>query len=217
MRKAVCLLSGGPDSAVAAAAAKREGYEVYCLSFDYGQIASKEIRSAKLVAKKLGTKEHKIVDLSVLKDLYGSGVTALTDEKMKMPEKFEPSVIVPFRNGILISIAAGYAAAIGADAIYYGAQKDDAPFYPDCRPEFVEAISEAISRGTDSKIVVKNPLANMKKFEVIMLATKLKVPLELTWSCYLNGNVHCGRCESCKNRKKAFKAAKVKDPTKYAV
>jgi len=216
MKKAVCLLSGGPDSAVASAAAKREGYEIYCLSFDYGQIASNELESARLVAKKLGAKEHKTVDLSVLKNIYGSGVTALTDKKMKMPEKFEQSVIVPFRNGILISIATGYASAIGAEAIYYGAQMDDAPFYPDCRPEFAEAISEAISRGTDSKIVVKNPLAHMKKFEVILLATKLGVPLELTWSCYLNGEVHCGRCESCKNRKNAFKAAGVRDPTEYA-
>jgi 7-cyano-7-deazaguanine synthase len=215
MRKAICLLSGGPDSAVAVAVAKRKGYDIYCLSFDYGQIASKEIKSAKLVAKKLGAKEHKIVDLSVLKDLYGSGVTALTDKKMKMPEKFEPSVIVPFRNGILISIAAGYAAAIGAEAIYYGAQKDDAPFYPDCRPEFAEAISTAITRGTDLNIVVKNPLAKLTKAGVMKLAKKLKVPLELTWSCYLNGDVHCGHCESCKNRKNAFRAAGVEDPTKY--
>jgi 7-cyano-7-deazaguanine synthase len=216
MKKAVCLLSGGPDSAVATAVAKRDGYGIYCISFDYGQIASKEIESAEAIAKKLGAKEHKILDISILNEIYGPGVTSLMDKKMKMPEKFESSVIVPFRNGILISIAAGYASAIGADAIYYGAHKDDAPFYPDCRPEFVKAISDAIFRGTESKITVKNPLAGMKKAEIMKLAAELGVPLELTWSCYLNGKLHCGRCESCRNRKNAFRAAGIKDPTKYA-
>jgi 7-cyano-7-deazaguanine synthase len=215
MKKAVCLLSGGPDSATAAAVAKRDGYEVHCLAFDYGQIASKELESAKLVSRKLGMKEFRIIDLSILKGLYGSGVTALIDAGMKMPEKFEPSVIVPFRNGIMLSIAAGYAAAIGADAIYYGAQKGDSPFYPDCRKDFADAMTDAISCGTGLNIKVKNPLADLEKAEVTKLAVKIKVPLELTWSCYLNGKLHCGRCESCRNRKMAFKAAGMDDPTEY--
>jgi 7-cyano-7-deazaguanine synthase len=214
--KAVCLVSGGPDSAVAAAIAKKEGYELYCLSFNYGQIASKELESAKKITKALGAKEHRVVDISFLKDLYGSGVTALLDEGIPMPERFEQSVIVPFRNGIFLSIAAGYAAAIGADAIFYGAQGDDARFYPDCRQEFVSAISKAISSGTESKLSVRNPLADKTKADVIKLAVKFKVPLELTWSCYLNLKVHCGRCESCRNRKRAFEEAGIKDPTKYA-
>jgi 7-cyano-7-deazaguanine synthase len=215
MKKAVCLLSGGPDSAAAAAVARRESYDVYCLSFDYGQIASKEIESAKKVAKAIGVKKHKIIDISFLKDLYGPGVTALTDRKMSMPEKFEPSVIVPFRNGILLAIAAGYAASIGAEAIFYGPQQGDAGFYPDCRQEFVDAMSQAIKRGTDLKIEVKNPLGKKPKSEVLKLAIRLGVPLELTWSCYLNGKFHCGQCESCKNRIRAFKDAGIKDPTRY--
>ncbi|MEW6593064.1 MAG: 7-cyano-7-deazaguanine synthase QueC [Candidatus Hadarchaeota archaeon] len=214
MKKAVCLLSGGPDSATAAAVAKRDGYEVHCLTFDYGQIAPRELESAKLVAKKLGVK-FRTIDLSSIKGLYGSGVTALTDAKMKMPERFEPSVIVPFRNGIMLSIAAAYAAAIGAGAIYYGAQKDDSPFYPDCRSDFADAMSNAISCGTGLKIRVKNPLARLGKADVIRLAAETKVPLELTWSCYLNGPLHCGRCESCRNRKKAFREAGMEDPTEY--
>jgi 7-cyano-7-deazaguanine synthase len=213
--KAVCLVSGGPDSAVAAAMAKKGGYDLYFLSFDYGQIATKELESAKKIAKALGAKEHRVVDISFLKDLYGSGVTALLDEDIPMPERFEQSVIVPFRNGILLSIAAGYAAAIRANAIFYGAQGDDARFYPDCRQEFVSAISQAISSGTESKLTVRNPLVNRTKAEVIKLAVKLKVPLELTWSCYINLKAHCGRCESCRNRKLAFKEARVKDPTIY--
>lgn len=213
--KAVCLVSGGPDSAVAAAIARKEGYELYCLSFNYGQIATKELESAKKMAKALGAREYRVVDISFLRDLYGSGVTALLDEDMPMPEKFEQSVIVPFRNGILLSIAAGYAAAIGADAIFYGAQGDDARFYPDCRREFVSAISKAISSGTESKLTVRNPLGDKTKAEVIKLAVELGVPLELTWSCYLNLKAHCGRCESCRNRKRAFREAGIKDPTTY--
>ncbi len=214
--KAVCLLSGGPDSATAAAIAKREGYKLYYLSFNYGQIATKEIESAKKIAKALGAKEHRIVDISFIRELYGPGVTALIDKHMPMPKKFERSVIVPFRNGILLSIAAGYAAAIGAEAIFYGAQGSDARFYPDCRQEFVSNISRAISSGTESKLAVRNPLGNKTKAEVIKLAVKLGVPLELTWSCYLNGKFHCGRCESCRNRRSAFAEAGVKDSTTYA-
>lgn len=214
--KAVCLLSGGPDSATVAAVAKSEGYELYCLSFDYGQIATKEIESAKKIAEALGAKEHHVIDISFLRKLYGPGVTALLDERMFMPEKFERSIIVPFRNGILLSIAAGYAAAVGAEAIFYGAQGDDARFYPDCKQEFVSAIARAISLGTGSKPTVRNPLADKTKAEVIKLAVELGVPLELTWSCYLNRELHCGRCESCQNRRRAFQEAGIKDPTRYA-
>jgi len=214
--KAVCLVSGGPDSAVAAAIAKHEGYELYCLTFNYGQIATKELESAKKIAKALGAKKHRIVDITFLKDLYGPGVTALLDENMPMPKGFEQSVIVPFRNGILLSIAAGYAMAIGADVIFYGAQGDDAKFYPDCRQGFVSAISRAISSGTESKLTVRNPLGDKTKAEVIKLAVKFGVPLKLTWSCYLNLKTHCGRCESCRNRRRAFEEADVKDPTTYA-
>lgn len=214
--KAICLISGGVDSATAAAIAKSKGYEIYCLSFDYGQIAKRELESAKKIAEALGAKEHRIVDISFMKKLYGPGVTVLIDERMPMPENFEPSVIVPFRNGIMLAIAGGYASSIGADTIFYGPQGDDALNYPDCRKDFVSAMSKAISLGTDSKLEVKNPLANKSKAEVIKLAVKLSVPVELTWSCYLNGELQCGRCESCKNRRNAFKAAGIKDPTKYA-
>ncbi len=214
--KAVCLISGGIDSATAAAIAKREGYELYCLSFNYGQIATNEIESAKKIAEALGAKEHRVVDISFLKQLYGPGATVLLDAQMPMPEKFEQSIIVPFRNGVLLSIAAGYAATIGAEVIFYGAQGNDAPFYPDCRQEFVSAIAQAISLGTESKLTVRTPLTDKKKAEVIKLAVEFGIPLEITWSCYLNREFHCGRCESCQNRKRAFEEAGIKDPTIYA-
>ena len=214
--KAVCLLSGGPDSATAAAIAKREGYDLYCISFDYGQIATKEIQSAEKIAGALSAKEYRVIDISFLKELYGPGVTALLDDQMPMPEKFEQSIIVPFRNGIFLSIAAGYAVSVGAEAIFYGAQGDDARFFPDCKQEFVSAIARAISLGADSKLIIRNPLADKTKAEVIKLAVELEVPLELTWSCYLNRELHCGRCESCQNRRRAFQEAGIKDPTRYA-
>ncbi len=214
MKKAVCLLSGGPDSATVAAIAKKEGYEVHCLSFDYGQIASKELDSARKVSRLIGVK-NKGIDITFLKDIYGPGVTALTDKKMKMPGKFEPSVIVPFRNGILLSIATGYAASIGAEAIFYGPQLGDAPFYPDCRDEFVKAMSNAIKLGTDLNIAVRNPIGKKSKAEVFKLAARLGVPLEQTWSCYLNGKYQCGKCESCRNRINAFKKADIDDRTRY--
>jgi len=214
--KAVCLLSGGPDSAVAAAIARNEGYEIYCLAFDYGQRGRRELESAKKIARFLGAREHMIVDMSSLKRIYGRGVTALTDEGMRMPERFERSVIVPLRNGIMLAVAAGYASAIGADAIFYGAQGDDARFYPDCRNEFATAMEAAIRAGTGEDIKVRNPLVRMKKSDVIRLGVKLGLPLEDTWSCYLGGRLHCGRCESCRNRKRAFREAGVRDPTKYS-
>ncbi|MEM2192354.1 MAG: 7-cyano-7-deazaguanine synthase, partial [Candidatus Hadarchaeales archaeon] len=104
---------------------------------------------------------------------------------------------------------------IGADAIFYGPQLDDAKFYPDCRRKFAAAMTKAIQLGTEKKIEVKNPLAKLPKFKVLKLAKELGVPLEVTWSCYQDGKYHCGRCESCNNRKMAFKKAGIPDPTRY--
>ena len=215
MKKAVCLLSGGPDSATVAAIARREGNEIYCLTFDYGQIAAKEIESAKKLAAELGAKEHRILDISFMRDLYGPGVSSLLDAGMPMPREFDRSLIVPFRNGIMLAIAAGYATTVGAEVIFYGAHGGDASFYPDCREEFVSAIERAAMLGTGAELSIKNPLAKLSKAEVIRLAKELGVPLELTWSCYLNRAKHCGRCESCLNRKRAFEEARVRDPTAY--
>lgn len=211
--KVVVILSGGPDSATLAYKAKSEGHKVYAITFDYGQIAKKEIKCAKIIAEKLGI-EQKIVDLSSLNDVFGS-TTALMDENIPMPSKFESSVIVPFRNAIFLSVAVAYADALGAGKVLYGAQGSDAPFYPDCRKEFFDAFQNAARKGTDSKIEIDAPFHNMEKFEIIKLSAKLGVPLDITWSCYLNNERQCGICESCRNRKKGFKEANIDDPTKY--
>ena len=211
--KFVVILSGGPDSVTLAYKAKSEGYEVYAITFDYGQIAQKEIERAKIIAEKLGI-EQKIVDLSSLYNGFGS-TTALMDDSIPMPSKFEPSVIVPFRNAIFLSVAVAYADAVGASKVLYGAQGSDAPFYPDCRKEFFEAFQTAAQKGTDSQIEIDAPFHSMKKSEIIKLGTKLGVPYEITWSCYLNNEKQCGVCESCRNRKNGFKEANIIDSTKY--
>ena len=211
--KVVVILSGGPDSVTLVYKAKSEGHKVYAITFNYGQIAKIEIECAKRIAEKLGI-EQKIVDLSSLNNVFGS-TTALMDDSIPMPSKFEPSVIVPFRNAIFLSVAVAYADAIGAGKVLYGAQGSDAPFYPDCRKEFFDAFQTAARKGTDSKIEIDAPFHNLKKSQIIKLGSELMVPYEITWSCYLNKEKQCGVCESCRNRKKGFKEANVSDPTKY--
>ena len=211
--KCVIVLSGGPDSAVVAYWAKKEGYKLYPLTFDYGQIAVKETHSAEKIAESLGAKT-KIVDLSALKSVFGD-VTSLCNSDIPLTAEFSQPIIVPFRNAIFLSVAVSYAVSVGADKIYYGAHGSDEPFYPDCRREFYEAFEKAAKLGTGENISIQAPFSGKRKSEVIEEGVKLGVPFELTWSCYREDAKHCGRCESCVNRKKAFKEAGIADQTKY--
>ncbi len=212
-KKCVVVLSGGPDSAVVAYWAKQQGYQIYPITFKYGQIAVKEARSAQRIAEKLGT-STKVIDLSALKEIF-SGSTSLVSREIPLTSEFSSPIIVPFRNAIFLSGAVAYAVTVGASKIFYGAHGSDEPFYPDCRREFYEAFEKAACLGTGEEISIQAPFSGCKKSEVIAEGRKLGVPFELTWSCYLDGEWHCGRCESCVNRKKAFKEADVQDPTKY--
>jgi 7-cyano-7-deazaguanine synthase len=205
-------MSGGVDSSTLAYWAKKR-YGVYGLTFNYGQLAAKETLHAKLVAETLGISLKKI-DLSQLETVF-RGVSPLCDRNMEMPPSFRSTLIVPFRNAIFLAVAVAYAVSIGAKAVFYGAHRSDAPFYPDCRKEFFEAFQEAARSGTATGIVVDAPFHNMAKSEIVKLGKELNVPFELTWSCYLDGDKHCGKCESCVNRKTAFKEAAVEDPTSY--
>ncbi|MEM2001480.1 MAG: 7-cyano-7-deazaguanine synthase QueC [Candidatus Methanomethylicaceae archaeon] len=214
-RKAVVIFSGGPDSTTLLYLTIKRGYRAYPITFDYGQIAKREIEAAKKIAEGLGL-DLKIVDLSVLKEIY-LGATSLVDESMPITKEFSGQLVVPFRNGVMLSFAVAYAQSIGAKYIFYGAQGSDEPYYPDCRESFVRAFQRAARLGTDSKLVIKAPLTKMKKSDVIRLGKELGVPFEMTWSCYKGGERHCGVCESCINRKKAFLEAGVLDPTVYEV
>ena len=212
-KKCVVVLSGGPDSATVAYWAKAQGYTVYPITFNYGQIARKETLAAQKIAETLDTKT-KIIDLSDLKEIF-SGVTSLCNTDIPLTAEFSTPIIVPFRNAIFLSVAVAYAITVSADKIFYGAQGSDEPFYPDCRREFYEAFEKAARLGTCEDITIKAPFSGGKKSDLIEEGAKLGVPFELTWSCYRDGTNHCGKCESCVNRKKAFREAGVKDPTKY--
>jgi len=211
--KCVVVLSGGPDSSTVAYWAKDQGYEVLAMSCKYGQIATKEIECATRVATELGI-SLRVIDLSSLKQIF-SGVTSLVDAKIPLTSSFSGPIIVPFRNAIFLSTAVAYAMAAGATRIFYGAQGSDARYYPDCRKEFYESFQSAARFGTRQDIVIEAPFSEVSKSALLRLGSQLGVPFGLTWSCYLNGQKHCGKCESCINRKKAFAEAGLDDPAEY--
>lgn len=211
--KCVVILSGGPDSSTVAYWAKSEGYDVYGLTYKYGQIATREVEHATLIAGRLEI-PIKLIDLSSLKEIFME-VTSLCDENIEMTPTFSQPIIVPFRNAIFLSIAVAYAVSIGASKIFYGAQGSDEPFYPDCRKEFYKSFETAARLGTGKEIFIEAPFSNIPKSAIIKLGSELSVPFHLTWSCYLNGPKHCGKCESCVNRKNAFKDAGISDPIEY--
>lgn len=211
--KCVVIVSGGPDSSTVAYWAKKEGYDVYGLTFNYGQIATKEVEYARKIAEKLGA-PIKTIDLSSLKEIF-IGVTSLCDENIQMTGTFMEPIIVPFRNAIFLSIAVAYACSIGAMKIFYGAQGSDAQYYPDCRQEFYRSFESTARLGTEKELSIQAPFSDISKSDLIKIGLELGVPFKLTWSCYLNGPKHCGKCESCINRKNAFREGGVVDPTEY--
>jgi 7-cyano-7-deazaguanine synthase len=215
MKKCIVVLSGGPDSATVVYWAKKQGYHVHAITFNYGQIAQIEIRYAANLVKELGI-EHKIIDLSGLNDVY-TGVSSLTDKSIPLTSEFSQPIIVPFRNGIFLAATVAYATSILAEQIFYGAQGSDEQNYPDCRREFYKAFEVAARLGTELMFVIDAPFNDKTKSEILLKGEELGVPFHLTWSCYTNGPIHCGKCESCKNRKNAFREAEIKDLTVYEI
>lgn len=224
VKKAVCLISGGIDSCVTAHLAKKEGYDIYALTFNYGQRHKKETKCAKKIASSLNAKKHVILDI----DLAKFGGSSLTDKSKSIERdhtldeigKTIPSTYVPGRNTIFLSIALAYAESIDADAIYIGVTSTDYSGYPDCRPAYIEAFQKmanlANKRGVEGKpIKISAPLLHMTKSQIIKEGMKLKVPFENTWSCYVGDKKACGRCDSCLLRLKGFKEAGIKDPIEY--
>jgi len=201
--KAIILLSGGLDSTTTLYYALSKGYKCHALIFDYGQRHRRELRSAVAVAKRAS------VAYRVLRIKFPWKGSSLLDRKTKIPKnrKFEgiPSTYVPARNTIFLSFALSNAEAIGAKAIFIGANAIDFSGYPDCRPAFYRAFQKVIEQGTKArKIRVLTPLINMTKAQIIRLGMKLGAPLDLTWSCYAGGNRPCGVCDSCRLRAKGF-------------
>ncbi|HOQ37372.1 MAG TPA: 7-cyano-7-deazaguanine synthase QueC [Acetivibrio sp.] len=218
MKKAVVLLSGGLDSTTCLSVALKDGYEVYPLSFDYGQRHYKELDSAKKVVKYYNIKTHKIVKMGNV------GGSALTDADIDVPDYKGtgeiPVTYVPARNIVFLSYAAGYAEVVDAEAIYIGVNSVDYSGYPDCRPEFIEAFEKVIKVGTKrgvegNAIKIVTPLINLSKAEIIKLAYENNAPLHLTTSCYRGEEKACGVCDSCVLRLKGFKEAGIVDTIEY--
>ena len=218
------LLSGGLDSATAAAIARSEGYELYALSLDYGQRHSRELESASAVARSLGAKTHLVMSL----DLRAFGGSALTDEiDVPLDRGVDdmavgiPVTYVPARNMILLAIALGYAETVGAEDIFIGVSQVDYSGYPDCRREFIDAFETTANLATRAAVEgrarfrVHTPLAFLSKAETVRKGLELGVDYSLTWSCYQGGAKACGRCDSCKLRLAGFAEAHAEDPLQY--
>jgi len=222
LKKAVVIFSGGIDSICTCLYLKSK-YELYGISFSYGQRAKKEIGIAKTFSKILSLKEHKILDISFMKNLYGE-TNVLTSSKDKIPNKFDYSIVVPIRNAIFLSIATAWAFTLNASIVAYGAHKGDKN-YPDCRPSFSKKIEYAfnegeidgIKLGIRKKISIWSPYRKgLSKTDLLKKGSQiLGNKIFNTWSCYDNKKFHCGVCESCNNRKAAFVKSGIVDKTKY--
>ncbi len=219
--KAVIIASGGIDSSTLLYKMVDEGFSVHALTFIYGQRHLKEIKSAEIISHHLGI-EHKVVDISSMNELLqGSALTDTSIDVPEVPEKTEhfdtlKSTIVPNRNAIFLSIAIGYATSIEANHVFFGAHFSDRGVYPDCRKEFVQAFEISERLATDNPdLVIDAPFVNSDKSEIVKLGSELGVPFEETWTCYKGGDIHCGACSSCRERKRAFFESGIEDPTGY--
>lgn len=223
MKRAICLLSGGLDSTTSLAVAQSEGYECFCLSFDYGQRHRQELLAAARVADALRVAEHKTTVI----DLRAFGESALTSDisvpKSRTVDEMEqgiPVTYVPARNTIFLSFALAYAEVRHATDIFIGVNAIDYSGYPDCRPEFIRAFEAMANLATRagvegaSKIRVRTPLQEMTKADIVRTATQLGLDLSLTHSCYDPDDQGrpCGACDSCLLRAKGFEEAGVADP-----
>jgi 7-cyano-7-deazaguanine synthase len=197
----------------------QEGNDQELVSFDYGQRHAKELGYAALAADRLGYR-HTVVSLPHV--LLGS---ALTDGSIEVPlghyaDETMRATVVPNRNAIMLSFATGLAVARGAEAVALGVHAGDHPIYPDCRPEFVQAMNHALQLGTEGFAVpgfhLLAPFVKISKAAIVELGDFLDVPYGDTWSCYQGGDVHCGECGTCVERREAFVRAGVPDPTAYA-
>jgi 7-cyano-7-deazaguanine synthase len=219
MKKAVCIISGGMDSALSAKIAQRSGYEIIALHFNYGQrTEQKELICYRKIATDVEASECYEIDLPFFGQI---GASALTDRRIDVPtgglEEGVPVTYVPFRNGIFLSIAASVAEKHGAEALFIGVVEEDSSGYPDCRESYIEQMQKAINLGTkdETHIEIKMPLVHMKKAQIVAKSLEMGVPLEYTWSCYQSEEKACGVCDSCRLRLKGFEEAGLKDPIAY--
>jgi len=226
-KKAVVLSSGGIDSTTVMAIAKQEGFEIFSLSFFYGQRHFFEIEAAKKIANAMGVKKHLIIDI----DLKKIGGSALTDDNIDVPKYKDtqrtpdeiPATYVPARNTIFLSYALAWAEVLQSSDIFIGVNAIDYSGYPDCRTEYIESFEQmanlATKAGVESKtkLKIRTPLIHMTKAQIIRKGVELGVDYSLTYSCYnpSSDGLACGECDSCIIRKQGFREAGINDPTNY--
>lgn len=218
---AVCLVSGGMDSCVTAAIAGTEYEELAFLHVSYGQrTEAREERAFTELADHYGVTKRLVASLDYLARIGGSSLTdtRIPISSADLSTREIPTSYVPFRNAHLLAIAASWAEALGARAIYIGAVAEDSSGYPDCRPEFYAAFQRAIDIGTrpETRVEIRTPVIHLRKSEIIRRGLELDAPLALTWSCYQAEERACGLCDSCALRLRAFQAAGLSDPIAYA-
>jgi 7-cyano-7-deazaguanine synthase len=215
---AVVLLSGGLDSCVTAAVARRD-FDLALCHANYGQrTVTRELGAFRAQAAFFGVDLILEADLSFLGQIGGS---CLTDRSQTVPTGADPpgipSTYVPFRNSLFLALAVAWGEVLGAAAVFIGANVLDNPGYPDCRPAYFEAFNRVIDLGTrpETHLGIKTPLIQLDKAGIVSLGLELQAPFDLTWSCYVNDEVACGRCSSCLLRLKGFAAAGATDPIPY--
>lgn len=216
----VVLVSGGLDSCVTAAIARKESASLAFLHISYGQrTENRERKAFNDIADFYRIEKRLDVSIEYLAKIGGS---SLTDEKIAVSEanlesKEIPTSYVPFRNANMLAIATSWAEVLGANAIYIGAVSEDSSGYPDCRPEFFEAFQQTLNAGTkpDTHIEIHTPIIHFSKAEIVKRGLELNAPMHLTWSCYSSETMACGTCDSCVLRLNGFEKAGVKDPISY--
>lgn len=215
--KAVVIYSGGMDSFTILNKAKQEGYELYPLTFNYGQKHSKEVSYAQRVCEELDL-PHKVIDITAINQLLQS--SSLTASDKHIPEgHYEDSnmvsTVVPNRNMILLSLAIGYAVDISASKVFYGAHSGDHAIYPDCRPEFVHAMNAVAQIANYEAVEIVTPYLNTDKIGILKDGLSMNLDYGKTWTCYNGRELACGKCGSCVERLEAFTENQQQDPLEY--
>lgn len=218
----VAVVSGGLDSTVMAHLLRDDGHRLHTVSFDYGQRHRRELDCARAMAADLGA-PWELVDLRAAGVTRFLGGSALTDASVAVPEGHYADAsmrvtVVPNRNAMMLAIACCLAASVSAEAVALAVHGGDHPIYPDCRPEFVAAfeVMERLAMEGMADLRILAPFSTLSKADIVRLGAEHEVPFERTWSCYVGGEVHCGRCGTCFERREAFAVAGVADPTVYA-
>lgn len=219
---AVALISGGLDSMVAAGIARERGHRLFALTINYNQRHLVELAAARRIAALLGAERHIVLPID-LRAFGGSSLTDTIDVPKEGVGEGIPVTYVPARNTIFLSLALGWAEAVGARHLYIGVNALDYSGYPDCRPEFIAAFQAMADLATKAgveggRFTVQTPLQHMSKADIVREAARLGLDAGLSWSCYdpAPDGVHCGLCDSCRLRTKGFQEAGLPDPTRYA-